>query len=670
VSCAGLLAMNNPLPEPPWVRAGEFVQQVHTNREQREDRGYDWGGEREGRIDVLTGDLKMAALSARMAIAATRLMHTVQTEQPASRQSSGRSRTSWKSDDEVPEHVARLSQYLRENSSQGYESGEVAAGIEARVSGASSSGGGGGGDGGGGSSSSTSVVATAPEATVVSRELSIHRLEGVGLTETMRDALNCAAFVDRRYCRVGVGCVIIANMLALSLETDYADWPCWDLVNIGFLLFYIGELGLRIQSRGFMALFWTGKSWHWMIYDAIVILIGIVDWVVACLCRGDFDAAGSHHRLSVMPAWELPVVRTLMVSRVLRLYRVVNLNKKLKDFVRLLGSMLSTFAWILSIILLFCFVLSVVLTRLLGHGLIEADDPEVNRQVQDRFRDIPTSLFTLFQVTTIDDWSTIASPVVEISTCWRLFFIIFVTFMSWTMLSLLTAVASECFIADASGKKHEEQLMAEVSRQAFTTLLCSEFLRADADESGLLDKPEFIHLMSRPAMVVEMEAQGVDLKVRDLSTTWDNFDVDDSGELTIDELVDGFSFLMEDLATKHVAGVEHALKRFSRKMEVSTDTMQEAFEKVIGQKEEVLQRLAKRKERFDEQRDFIPHVKQVISSAAKEKEQAAVADPRDQDRRVAKSASTTRDKSARSSSQVDGRRSHGLSRFLAPGSSP
>merc|ERR1719277_1327484 len=162
------------------------------------------------------------------------------------------------------------------------------------------------------------------------------------------------------------------------------------------------------------------------------------------------------------------------------------------------------------------------------------------------------------------------------------------------MLSLLTAVASETMLTDSTGKKNEETILAEVQRQGFTTFICGEFIRADADSNGLLDKDEFISLMSQPSMIVEMQAQGVDLKVRDLSSTWDTFDVDDSGELTIDELVDGFSYLMEDLGTKHVATVQYALKRFHRKMEVKCTDADTCFEGVAEGQEAVLEVMRKR----------------------------------------------------------------------------
>jgi len=312
-----------------------------------------------------------------------------------------------------------------------------------------------------------------------------------------------------------------------------------------------------------------------------------------------------------------------MLSRLLRLYRIVRMHPRFYDFVRLLMTMLSTFVWILSIIFLFAFVQSIVLTRILGHGLLVHEDPKISGQIQALFHDIPTSLFTLFQLVTVDDWSRIATPVIELDIGWRLFFIAFITFMSWTMLSLLTAVASETMLTDSKGKKNEEVILAEVQRQGFTTFICGEFIRADVDSNGLLDKDEFIGLMSQPSMIVEMQAQGVDLKVRDLSQTWDTFDVDDSGELTIDELVDGFSYLMEDLGTKHVATVQYALKRFQRKMEVKSDDASDSLRSISEGQSGVLEVMRKRQAAEAQMYGEVAKVEEEVAVIARAAEEAA-----------------------------------------------
>merc|ERR1712226_470365 len=109
--------------------------------------------------------------------------------------------------------------------------------------------------------------------------------------------------------------------------------------------------------------------------------------------------------------------------------------------------MLSSFVWILGFIFLVCFLLAIVLTRLIGHGLLvrttDADEMDDLQSVRGMFSTVSISLFNLFQLVTADDWSRLAYPLISLNPAWRVFFICFIMFMSWTMLSLLNAVASQ-----------------------------------------------------------------------------------------------------------------------------------------------------------------------------------------------------------------------------------
>uniref|UniRef100_A0A7S1S9V7 EF-hand domain-containing protein n=1 Tax=Alexandrium catenella TaxID=2925 RepID=A0A7S1S9V7_ALECA len=422
----------------------------------------------------------------------------------------------------------------------------------------------------------------------------------------------------------------------MALESDYPEWPWWDLVNCLFLLAYVLEFAMRLLHRGPKQLLWSGKSRRWMAYDLFVIGLGVLDVAVSSLYVASSGVsaasfAGMPAELSGQPraaedaveGLDLPavralakrrlfdapvstgqfgIVRFLMLSRLLRIVRVLRIINPLYDCVRLLMDMMSTFIWILSIIFIFCFVLAIMLTRLLGHGLaVKTQDEELRKKVQSMFADIPTSLFTLFQLTTAEDWSLVAGPVVETFGMWRYFFMAFITFMSWTMLSLLTAVASETMISFSSYKKEEEKIYQEIQRHNFTTFLCAEFLRADTDGNHVLDKEEFTTLMSRPSMMEEMKSHGIHLADQDLVRTWDTFDIDDSGELSIDELVTGFAYLQESLAMKHVANVGYSLKRFSVRMETEIAHMEGDCMRLQEDERPVVERAMERASRSREQ---------------------------------------------------------------------
>merc|ERR1719330_1034893 len=287
----------------------------------------------------------------------------------------------------------------------------------------------------------------------------------------------------------------------------------------------------------------------------------------------DFLCALAFSSLWVASGLKFGLMRALMLSRVCRLYRVVRMHRRLHEFVGQLTTMLSTFAWILGIIFLFCFVLSIVLTRLLGHGVLVSEDSHVAWL----FKDMPSSLYALFQLCTADDWGRISFPVIDVSSWWRLFFVGFITFNSWTMLSLLTAVASEVMITGRSD--HQDQAEPPPTKH-FMSFIYGAFHRADVDNDGLLDKDEFVQLMLDPAMRENLNEHGIDLRPRDLPRTWDTFDLDGSGQLTIEEVVEGLSSFTTELKTRHVNNVSNSLKDFSTNIEMTAQEVQSSIDRL------------------------------------------------------------------------------------------
>merc|ERR1719188_2960114 len=96
------------------------------------------------------------------------------------------------------------------------------------------------------------------------------------------------------------------------------------------------------------------------------------------------------------------------------------------------------------------------------------DDQE---HLKEYFGDIVTTMFTLFRIITMDSWHTIAMPVIKYLPMWRLFFVGFIVFGSWTMISLLTAVVSDHMMAATADFQELEARRAHETKMAFVAYL-------------------------------------------------------------------------------------------------------------------------------------------------------------------------------------------------------
>lgn len=235
----------------------------------------------------------------------------------------------------------------------------------------------------------------------------------------------------------GILTLIVINAVVLGLETSPSIMQAagtWILlIDQGILAVFVVEIALRMYVHRLA--FWRDP---WSVFDFAVVAIALV------------PASGP-----------LAVLRALRVLRVLRMLTIVPSMR------RVVGALLSAIPGLSSIalvLLLVFYVFGVIATHLFGP------------QFPDWFGHLGRSLYTLFQVMTLESWSMgIARPVMEQAPWAWAFFIVFILFATFTMLNLFIAIIvnamqtfqeSEHQIAldsvEQVGKTLEDELHAEV----------------------------------------------------------------------------------------------------------------------------------------------------------------------------------------------------------------
>jgi voltage-gated sodium channel len=196
--------------------------------------------------------------------------------------------------------------------------------------------------------------------------------------------------------------LIVVNAVILGLETSpsvmQAAGPWILMIDQGILAVFVMEIALRMYVHRLA--FWRDP---WSVFDFSVVAIALVP------ASGPFA-----------------VLRALRVLRVLRMLTIVPSMR------RVVGALLSAIPGLSSIalvLLLVFYVFGVIATHLFG-----ATFPEW-------FGHLGRSLYTLFQVMTLESWSMgIARPVMEQAPWAWAFFITFILFATFTMLNLFIAI--------------------------------------------------------------------------------------------------------------------------------------------------------------------------------------------------------------------------------------
>jgi voltage-gated sodium channel len=213
--------------------------------------------------------------------------------------------------------------------------------------------------------------------------------------------------------------LIVVNAVTLGLETapsmmaKYGPWLVW--LDHVILWVFVAELLAKMIGRG-LGFFRSG----WNLFDFAIIGIALA------------PSTGA-----------LSVLRALRILRVLRLVSVV---PSLRRVVASLVGAIPGLGAISGVLVLFFYVSAVLATKLYGDIA-----PEL-------FGSIGGSMFTLFQIMTLEGWADIVREIMEPQPFAWLFFIPFILVATFTMLNLFIAI-----IVNAMQSEHEAEQKAEMA---------------------------------------------------------------------------------------------------------------------------------------------------------------------------------------------------------------
>jgi len=241
--------------------------------------------------------------------------------------------------------------------------------------------------------------------------------------------------------------LIMINAVTLGLETSPAVMAAYGsvilLLDKSILAVFVLEISLRLYVHGLR--FFRDP---WGVFDFIVVAIALVP------ATGQFS-----------------VLRALRVLRVLRILTIVPSMR------RVVGALLGAIPGLLSIglvLMLIYYVFAVIATNLFA-----TTHPEW-------FGDIGRSLYTLFQIMTLESWSMgIARPVMESFPYAWAFFIPFILVATFTMLNLFIAIIVNAMQSVSEAEQADARQAVEAARDHIEADLHAEIRQLREDIRSL-----------------------------------------------------------------------------------------------------------------------------------------------------------------------------------------
>ena len=208
-------------------------------------------------------------------------------------------------------------------------------------------------------------------------------------------------FVEKNSVQNFIIALIIFNSITIGMETSSAIMNSFGntllLIDKIILAIFVLEITLKLYAYGF-SFFKSG----WNIFDFSIVAIAL-----------------------------LPASGTLAVLRSLRIFRSLRLLKnlpKLRFIVEALLHSLPSLGWIFVLLALVFYVFAVIGTKLFG-----AAYPEW-------FGNLGASMFSLFQIMTLEGWVEISRAVMKDFPLANIYFIIFILLASYTTLNIFIAI--------------------------------------------------------------------------------------------------------------------------------------------------------------------------------------------------------------------------------------
>jgi voltage-gated sodium channel len=256
---------------------------------------------------------------------------------------------------------------------------------------------------------------------------------------------------SRRFQNFIVG-VILFNALTLGLETSDTL-----MENIGTVLLVLDKLALTIfVIEIILKLLAHGSQFFrdgWNVFDFIIVGIALI------------PSAGA-----------LSVLRTF---RILRVFRLMSVVPSMRKVVGALVSALPGMGSIASVLTLVFYIGAVLATKLFGASF------------PDFFGTIGKSMFSLFQVMTLESWSmSIVRPVMDVYPWAWMFFVPFIIVTTFAVLNLFIGVIVDAMQAghhEVVEEMHQEEMVEEREQMA---LLNKKIDALMAEVQSLRDKRE------------------------------------------------------------------------------------------------------------------------------------------------------------------------------------
>mmetsp|Transcript_18554 Transcript_18554/g.41114 ORF Transcript_18554/g.41114 Transcript_18554/m.41114 type:complete len:610 (+) Transcript_18554:281-2110(+) len=306
------------------------------------------------------------------------------------------------------------------------------------------------------------------------------------------------------------------------------------------------------------------------VLEFLVIIAGCVDSFVlqpVAISAGGLDVLG--------------VFRVVRFVRLARLFQVFTVFRDLFLVLHGLACSVRTLGWVMLLMFILLFCGGVTVTMFIGKYCSTSYAELQN--CGDYFGTVPRSMFTVYQMATLDNWGSVVRPLLDISPVHVIFFVSVQFFLTYGLINVVVAVMVECVLTlSANDGFKVARKRQETERQQLRELrklfqMMGSSLESSDDLGGYqVEWNEF-------KRVFESEHCGTLLKAldlphdRDLAELLDVLGIASTDKVCVADFVKRASLMRGSATAKH--GVEHVAQ--ARRQNSDCQMLQEQLRGIV-----------------------------------------------------------------------------------------
>lgn len=322
--------------------------------------------------------------------------------------------------------------------------------------------------------------------------------------------------------------LIVLNAVFLGAQADYmarnqaTEVPeGFRTVEMIFCAVFVFEIFVKVFA--FRWNYFTMPTWQWNVFDLVVVALQVLEEITALIGSSFLPHNASSAR----------ILRVLRLMRVIRLARLLRMIHELRVLVLCIGNSLRALGWTVLLLFILIYSVSIIITQLVSDHLSSLTGECSSGACQSTSDDLlhyygnlPRSMLSLFEAISGGlDWDTLLNPLItDISPLLGALFCFYVIFTTLSMMNVVTGIFVDSVLTSAKNEK-----------DAFLLSNATEIFKEA--KNGLISRQQFLGMLHDAPMMEFFQSIDVDVSMADSLFTL--MDLDDSGEISVDELFAG-----------------------------------------------------------------------------------------------------------------------------------